>query len=136
MRSRIGDRLVLIVTLVALLFVLSQFTMAGSIIMIEPQTPGENIAGLQEWKKVHQTADDDQFRQIQDLNLRLTSEVVKTTAELSALKVQSVNMDNEIRSISNRVWAMLVAILAQLLNVVWGLVVGGLKKTTSVLVKE
>lgn len=130
MKTGWGDKVVLIVMMAAVVFVLSQFTIPGTAAMrvVLGQTTGEKIAAFQEWKSVHQLADDGQFVQLRDLNVRLTSEVVKTATDLAALKAQAGSLDSEVRSISNRVWAMLVAVLAQLLNVVWGFVQEKLKR--------
>jgi uncharacterized protein YqgC (DUF456 family) len=88
------------------------------------QTQSEKVVSLLTWKEIHQKVDDDQNQQIVNINKLLLEVVVSNEARLTKLESLNTVMKEDISSISGRLWALVIAVVAQLLNLLWNFMRG------------
>lgn len=75
------------------------------------------ITELQTWRAIHQKDDDKQFMQIADLASKFEVKALENATDIANLKTEMSAIKAEVSGISNRLWLVLVAVFAQLLNV-------------------
>lgn len=120
MRIRWLGTVTLLVTIVAIISCFSQ-------IWAVETSQRDSVTSLMQWKETHQKEDDKQFEALDQLNTEYSLLNVKAAERLTALEVTTQAVKNDLASLSSRVWALLVGVVAQLLNVLWCFVKSGVK---------
>lgn len=78
----------------------------------------QNVTELKTWRLIHQAVDDAQGRQIIDLTAALADMRARDSERLARLEAQTAALSADLGSLSNRVWALLVAVFIQIVGVV------------------
>lgn len=109
---RVGNFLVLVIVTFACTMLLSQVAIAIAQANVRVLVDQETIASLKQ-------ADSDRAGEIRVVDQKLTALALSNENRVTRLETDSAQVKAELSSLSTRIWALLLAIFAQLCHVGW-----------------
>lgn len=87
-------------------------------VIADVQVDRDRLTALSTWRESHQKADDEQFKEIADLTKEFALTSIDREKRLAKLETQYSAMRSDLDSFSNKLWVVILGILAQLADTI------------------